>query len=561
MLIVAPPRLRPAPRRVLRDGVPDLSPGERALFALLLALSLAAVWAFRCFPSQDGPIHLEIAGILRRLAAGGPPAFARFFEVNREPEPNWLVYLPLTALMSALTPLAAEKVLLSGYLLLLPAALLYGMRSVRPEAAWLAMLGFPLLASFPFHMGFYNYCYGLGLMLVALGFWLRRRHRMRLAATAALAGLLLAVSLAHPVALAAAGLAVGCVAAAEARAAPAGERLRTLLRLGLPPLAAALPALAPIALFVGEEGTRDYVRLPARVLVRHLATLYSLVSYSRAELAVSLGFLLLLAALAWAARRRGAAGSPEGPHAGPLSTGLGAFALLLSVVYFAAPQGLAGGGYLNQRLQIPLLLAVLLWLASRPGTDRLRRPGVALAALLSLGALGLHARAYAQLAPQLAEYRSVGARLPAGATLLSLSFAHRGLDESGGPLALRIRPFQHAAGYLSAERGVVDLNNYQADRGYFPVRYRRECNPFGPLGTIDEIEEEPPRVHLGRYRRALAAAGCGDVDYLLLWGLDPAARTGPAAAALLAEIEAGYRPVYVSRPRGLARLYRRDADF
>src|SRR4051794_6921946 len=106
MLIVAPPRLRLLPRPALRDGVAGLSPGERALFVLLLALSLAGIWAFRYFPSQDGPIPLEIAGILRRLAAGGPAAFGRFFEVNREPEPNWLIYLPLAALMSALPPLA-----------------------------------------------------------------------------------------------------------------------------------------------------------------------------------------------------------------------------------------------------------------------------------------------------------------------------------------------------------------------------------------------------------------------------------------------------------------------
>jgi hypothetical protein len=289
------------------------------------------------------------------------------------------------------------------------------------------------------------------------------------------------------------------------------------------------------------------------VLVRHLATFWSLVSYSRAEMVVSLGLAALLAALARAALREGA--SPA------LARGLGGAVLLLTLTYLLAPVGLAGGGYLNQRLQLPLLLVVVLWLGSLPGADRLRVRARAAAALLALAAFTLQAAAYRRLDPPLAELRSVGAQLAPGSTVLVLSFSHHGRGPGGEPLSLRIRPFQHLAGYLSAERGVIDLTNYQADRGYFPVLYRRPCDPYGPLGTIDEIEDEPPRVHLARYRRALARGGCGDVDYVLLWQFDPASRADPAVAALLGELAAGYEPVSVSRPRRLGRLYRRIAQF
>ncbi|HEY6051214.1 MAG TPA: hypothetical protein VIZ58_08185, partial [Thermoanaerobaculia bacterium] len=51
----------------------------------------------------------------------------------------------------------------------------------------------------------------------------------------------------------------------------------------------------------------------------------------------------------------------------------------------------------------------------------------------------------------------------------------------------------------------------------------------------------------------------GSVDYVLLWG----ARAGPEGgnpvdvSPILAQLSAGYDRIFVSRPRGLAEVYRR----
>ena len=523
--------------------------GERAstaLFWALLLAQLAALWALPALITQDGPIHLEIATVLRKLGAADP-AFARFFAINPRPEPNWLVYLPLAGLLRITSPDVAEKLLVSVYFIVFPLAARYALRRLRPAAAWLAVFAFPFAASYPLYMGFYNFCFGIAGFFFAVGLHAASAAHPTPRATVSLALALLLVSAAHPVALLAAGLVLGCRALGEIWAGRAGAGLGTLLRRHLGPVAlASLPSLLFVLAFVAEEGARDFERLKLAVLVRHLGALYSIVSFSKRELWVSLPLALLCGLLA-ARRLLHTARRGVTP-----ADGYGLATLGLLAAYFLAPVGLAGGGYLNQRLLLFVAFALLLWLAADATLDRWRIPLGSLVALLTLLQLGLHFQSQARLNADLAEYRGVASALTPGSTLLSASFAHRG--SGGRAQSLRIEPFQHMAGRLTAERGVVDLNDYQADRGYFPVVYRAECDPYRVLGGIDELEDEPPRVDLAR----LPAAGCGDVDFVLVWGLGLGIHSAAEERPLLEQLAAGYERVATS-PRGLAELYRRRA--
>ncbi len=534
----------------MTTAAPERAParGQKLIFWGLLAAQLAVLWALPAFVSQDGPIHLEIATVLRRLWAGDP-AFARFFAINPRPEPNWLVYLPLAGLLRLVSPDVAEKLLVSAYLIAFPLALRWALCRVRPAAAWLAVLAFPLAASYPLYMGFYNFCFAAAGFFLAVGCHAAHASRPGVRSTIALALALLLVAAAHPVGLLAAGLVAGCRALGEMwsgrRAGLSLPRLaaRHLGALGL----AALPGLAFVLAFVAEEGARDFQRLPLAVLVRHLGSLYSIDSFSKRELWVSVPLAALLALLVALGlsrlRRRGLAPAD----------GYGLATLGLLAAYFLAPVGLAGGGYLNQRLLLFVAFAALLWIAADAPLDRFRAPIVALVAALALVQVGMHGRSQARLNADLAEYRSVAAALTPGSTLLSASFAHRG--SGGAAESLRIEPFQHMAGRLAAERGVIDLTDYQADRGYFPVVYRPECDPYrllGSQGTIDDLEDEPPRVDLGR----LPQAGCGEVDFVLVWGLGLGTHGAAEQKPLLDQLAAGYERVSTS-PRGLAELYRR----
>src|SRR5947207_340100 len=105
-----------------------MSRPEIALWAALYALQLAPVWGLRYFPSQDGPSHLENANILLLLRRPELPVFRDYFAVNRGPTPNWLGHVALAGLIRISSPLPAEKILLTLYILTLPLAVRYALR-------------------------------------------------------------------------------------------------------------------------------------------------------------------------------------------------------------------------------------------------------------------------------------------------------------------------------------------------------------------------------------------------------------------------------------------------
>ena len=452
-----------------RARSPGPGGGERGVFALLVGLHLLAIWSVRFFPSQDGPIHLEIAAVLRDLLSGTPSILGRYFELNPHwAQPNWMVYPPLIALSALMPARTAEKLLLSGYVILFPLALRYALGQVRSEGTYLAFFGFPLVLGYLLHMGFYNFSFGLVAYLATVGYWFGHRRRLTARSTAAFAGLLLLAFFCHLLAWAMVGATAAAVLAWEFFVAPpAGEirsgtrrtaRRQVLLHRALPTLLAALPEIVLAAQFLRQEEGEPPQRLPLVALVKQLALGHSLVSFSRWELIFSVALMAALAAAVGAAGWRRFRRRERSP-----ADGLLAAAAVVLALYFALPVGLLGGGYLNQRLQLFLLLLVIAWLAGQPALDRWRRPALALGVTIAVGFLALHVASYRRLDRDFGEYFSVTRWLEPETTLLSLSYANFGIPGADGrPPSWKVRPFDHASARLAVERQVAACDGVAA---------------------------------------------------------------------------------------------------
>jgi hypothetical protein len=83
---------------------------------------------------------------------------------------------------------------------------------------------------------------------------------------------------------------------------------------------------------------------------------------------------------------------------------------------------------------------------------------------------------------------------------------------------------------------------------YFPLVFRRDLNPYVQLGNIERpvtlVSLEFPPGSGGR------------IDYILIWGLKVAVPDREKVEALMKLVKERYELVYVSRPRGLAELWR-----
>ena len=520
-----------------------------ALAAIVAALLLPLALCAR-FPTQDGPAHLENAGILTRYHEPGSDHLHRYYTISSGLDPTWLGHLALAGLLKAARPSVADKLFIAGYAIAFVLALWWALGGIHRRAASLAFLALPLVFNYLLHLGLYSFGYSVAAALLVLGLALRR-ERWTTTSTLGLSGLVLLVWALHPISALVAIIGTLSVGAARAaRAARAREAWsRALLRHLGPPVVACLPLAALLARFAGRFRGGTPIRLPLGSLAQGLVTGEVLVAYDRLELWVTTAFVLGLGALLLPGLRQ-----RRRPRRG---AGLLLAALAVGGLYFVMPDRVATDRLVSVALVSPrLLLYVYLLLifvvAARPYGRRARRilqaAGGAAALLLML----VRVPSYVALDVQMEEYVSAAPHLERGTTVLPLTFAPRGLRADGSDLARDVQPFLHAAGWLAVERDLVDLGNYEAAMGYFPVRWRREVDPYVHLGPPGGHEETPPRVDIAGYE----ARTPGSIDAVLLWGPARDRYQTAVRQAILRELAAGWDLVYRS-PRGLMEVYRR----
>ena len=543
--------------------------GETILFGVLVVLHLIPIWAFAHFPSQDGPTHLENAQILREYNFPDRTAFRDYYTLNAHLNPNWLGHLILAGLLWVFPPLIAEKLLLSGYVILLPLGARYALRALDPESEFLALLAFPFVYNYLLSMGFYNFVYSLPIFFFVVGRWLKDRGMLTPAAVARLAVLNLVLFFSHLVSLV---MALGLIAllglwltALEAWprlrgtpgelkvAGPSGLRAivaaaRTRL---LPGLVAFVPAFLLATVFLSRKGTNSLSGTAAGGLVRRLLSLDSLNSSHVRELILS----TTLAALFGAVTIYLIETKARGRRFVALDALLLVVGLYL-VVYFTAPERMAGGEFITERLNLFPYLALLLWFGAQKW-DRIAKEIVRLTAIvLAIAMLASQALSYAAIDGQMNEYLSGMSLIEENSTLLPLCFSPFGRGEDGKRLSGRVGIFLHAAGYIAAERRVVEFDNYEANTDYFPTIFRAERNPDDHLAVRKgALETQPPCVDLLSY----AGRTGGSVDYVLVWGLRQEHMAHRCVQLAREQLRLAYDLVRTS-PAGRMQLYRRK-DF
>jgi putative flippase GtrA len=542
-----------ATRRPDADDVPRASPLARVVFAALLLLHVLPIWLVAWFPTQDGPLHVE--NVIALLDHGRSPLLQRWYEVNWGSQPNWLTQGLLAALLQAVSPVVAEKIVLTGYTALLPLAF----RATLPRGTrgwWMALAAFPFVHAFPFQMGFWNFCYGFALALLAVGFWGRTRGRLGAARFAGLAVLAVLLFLAHMVAFGGAVVAIGALLAWRARLAlsrtrgNAARRRRVLRAYGLRAGALALafaPGLALAATGLLAHSDQVSVRIPCAELAARLAVGYALVSIDRREIFLSAAVVLVLfVAVVHLSLARATRGPRLRPHDGWLLA-----ALAFVVLYFAVPDAVAAGAHVSDRFALFALVSVAIWVGAGAGPAVSQRRVAAALAGLAVAALGVRHDKQRELSALVAEFVSAGEVIGEGRVLLPLAMSPHGpRDAAGYRMGYRVKPFLHATGWIVAKHGGVDLKNSQANTDHCPVRFPDDRNPFLTIAeSLGRMEASPPCVDLRAAERAA-------VDYVLLWGTSREALRTPCGAALAASLAAGFEPVFLSAPRGLLEVWR-----
>ena len=492
---------------------------ERWLFWGMVALLLIPIWSVGYIPTTDGPSHLYNAWILRQYEnTRDYPLFQQYYEIDWRPIPNWLSHAVLTLLMFPFDPLIAEKILLSGYVVLLAGAARYLAGST--DRRWLAWLALPLIYNQLLHLGFYNFVLSIGFCLLAIGVWWRHRDLSGpgpgLGFAVKLNLLLLLCWFSHIVSLVLALMTIGVLWLVTLRGRPLKRHLLHVLIL-------APQVILPLWFVRAQGGEAIPDGTSARDLWISFFTLRPLYRFGLAQAGIGIAMVVIflaLTALTLARRRRGDAWREE--------DGFLLAALLATVLYFVSPEGMAGGILLKNRLGLYPWLLLIPGLAPRLG-DRGRAAVAGTVAVLTLFQIGMLVHWYRLLQPEIREFVAAAGPIEPHSRVLPLLYKRTAT-------ALSVDVLTHAFSYVDMEKGLVDWGNYEAMTGHFPIRFRAETG----LSDIYTLEAHTDQVNLRAYK--------GRTDFVFTWKMPPGARMNRVLHQQLKPlVEEGPAHVYIRK--------------
>jgi hypothetical protein len=441
----------------------------RRLYFGLALLALAPIWSATYLPTSDGPSHLYNSWVLHELVRGSHGPVAEWFAVDWRPHPNWLGHAVLALLMAIVPPLVAEKLLVSGIVLLFLYAIWRYAGAVDEDRRVFAFLAFPFAYNLLLQMGFYNFCISAALYFLLLAVWWKRRDNPDAHTIAIVAGLLLLCYFSHPMSTI---LAIGSLGVLWLATLP-GRRITVHSRHSI----AILPVLPLLAWFFRVRGaTLAPAKVSALGLFSYIMRMWVMYTFDEYQTKLGLALFLVISALIVVTLIRRRWRWSEG-DAFVLVT------LALVAVYVRTPSATSGGSMIMERMALFVVLSPLAWLAPRLP----RRAAIAFVVVFSVVSLvytGYLVRRYRSLSRHVEE-------LVRSADALGRGTAFVPLIRDVHPHSSRIPVQMHAVDYAAIEKGSVNIANYEAATGYFPIRFRPgieppDTNTLGPrVGEMD----------------------------------------------------------------------------
>ncbi len=516
--------------------------GRRGL--ILLSLTIVAEIAFLVaiprFVTVDGATHVGSAAVIRDVLQGAGAVHLRYLDFTAFPAPNILPAIGLALATLVLEPAASEKLLQIAYVILMPLALLYALRSVRAGRDWLAILAVPLTFTFAFQYGFYDFSVGVGLFLVAAGFLWRHRTAPGWRAATVFGTLAFLLYLTHVVPFLNLLVFGGVVATWRATSAliAGGPRAAAGVVAKMLPLAiSTLPSVVLAAAFflTTDSAVPDkYLALPLQI-IGVLGLGLGLVTTDRLEILVAVGLavtLLVMFVDALGRRLR------ESPRATSDEDALLVYAVVAVLIACLAPGSVASGGsYIPERLALFPVYGLALWLAAaglRPWAARL---GGLVWLTAAAALLVVRLPTTVRLSDAAVEYEAVAPCIALQSTMIQVNLARL----SAGSLA-RTDPFTSETGRIAAVTRGHDLGSFEGTFPFFLFRNKPVNDPTRWLLTRPDGFGVPPGVDLARY----LARPDGTVDYVLVVGrpmASPETLADSGSVLLRDQLAHGYRLV------------------
>jgi len=236
----------------------------------------------------------------------------------------------------------------------------------------------------------------------------------------------------------------------------------------------------------------------------------------------------------------------------PLWNGLFLAVCGICVLYLFNPNDMFGVAIVSPRFILFALLLSILLFGIQQFSERAKFTVSIVGTGLVMLQLALNVPVYAKVNAEAVEYLSGSTVIQKNATLIALCFAIEGCGQGKGPGYLRIAPFTHFSGYLSAQQHLANLYIIDPHTNYFPIQYRAGLDAWPYLRPSLSEGKVIWGVKIAEY----AEQTPGRIDYVLLWQLPDAWSVGDDPTPLLRWLSTNYELIFTSTARRL-QVYRR----
>ena len=465
---------------------------KHLLIALLLLVHLLPIWIVKYFPTQDGPSHIYNAQLFKEYHDHQNFRIRDVYQLNWTPFPNWTTHLLMAMLMYIFPPLICEKIVLSLCVLGLPLALFYFLRVIDRSKVILSLVGVIYSYHYLLMMGFYNFSLSVPVFFWTLGYWWKHRSNItpkRLASGQPLVGFYLLLALTYFshfqsffLLVISISVFAGLLFLFSLRTDKTGMSFTDRLR----PLFYFVTYMAPVytvALTYYFSKTQGYGRNYRKLswLNEYFFNLKSLVYFRNNHIWIGQFLFVVLAVLLFCSLwRRGTKflgkSSAETRFSFESTDLFLVMFLILTLIYYISPNNIqSGGGWINDRVHIYLVLMLLPFLTIA-FHRHLQYILIAILVGLSLWHLAYTVHDNFFLDREIAEMtESVDLIAENSTIVLYLDKPGQRFSAALGEIDY-VKPFLHVGSYYCLDNRVALLRNYEAALDYFPVNYQYQMN-------------------------------------------------------------------------------------
>ena len=470
---------------------------EKYFFGILILLFLIPVIVSKFFPTMDGPAHLYNGHLLNQLWFHGSPEVFQFFDVNTHTETNWINHIWFAFMFNFFPAFIVEK----SFLILYIVTLVYSFRRLiitlagKSKQAFLASyLIFPFVYSFPFCMGFFNFCIGIPILFVCVTFWVNTANKWNAYRIIMLLFLTSLLYLTHLFNFLFFGLIIFVF---EAKSAINSKEIKSFFRQLLFLFITTLPGILFTSRFVFSNNGEFVTKyLSTTDLIKGLTDMSPLITLSyNKEKTFSQIILFCVVILILIVVYNIFKDQQTKKNFKSNSFWL-IIAFLMLILYFTVPDWMLSGGGISIRLALFFFLIIIIWIATIGlSVKQLFFPlSIILGSALYL--VYYHTIETKTLSEDAAEMASAANYIEEGKTLLPLNYSQNWLHSN-------------YSNYIGAEKFIVVLDNYEATTA-FPLLWKKNENPCDLIGNFGNLN---PCITIEKYEKQTGHR----IDYITRW--------------------------------------------